>query len=320
MLATGTITARHRWCLHLVLQILKTHLQLEDPLFFIVRSEFACMVRKLGSTVAFKHACKVSDLSFKFLIWFMLPHQIIVAVLVGSGCTWVGPLILALTLLLSILSLRRRLLHGLYTRIRSHNSLRSPFFLRRWPVLAWTLGILSRIRGFRLSSCLMCRLIFCFRPILTLNLCLLLNVFSCPFSLLRILLFLFTLLLRLHDVVHEVVEVFIIDLFVSVVILRRICLKLLALAFISSPFLLPTSLPLPHAVKVISSTILGKAAAHTFSALSLPLMHLKLVAIIECLIAGERSPFTWSAHRLLVLLLPLQLLLLLHKLGARVLV
>lgn len=139
MLATGVTTARWRRCLHLVLQILKTHLQLEDPLFFVVRSEFTCMVCELRSAVAFELSCKVSDLSFKLLIRFLLPRKIIVAVQVGSGCTWVGPLILALTLLLSIL---RRLWHGFYTRIRSHTFLRPPFFLRRRPVLAWTLRIL----------------------------------------------------------------------------------------------------------------------------------------------------------------------------------
>ena len=172
----------------------------------------------------------------------------------------------------------------------------------------------------------MYRLIFVFWTISPLNclaflLSFFLIVFSCPFTLLRLLLVLFTLLLRLHDVVHKVVQVFIIHLFVSVVILCRLCLKLFALAFVTSTFLLAAPLPLPcYPVEVISHAIFGITSAHALSALRLSLMHLKLVAVMECLITGRSGPLSCRAHRLLVLLLSLQLLLFLHEFSTRVLV
>ena len=95
--------------MHLVLEIKQAQLQLDDPLFLIVRSQLADVVCQLCSTVAFKLASEISDLSFKFQIGLVLPHQFVVAVVVRAGCARIR---LALTLSLRSLCLRDRFLHG----------------------------------------------------------------------------------------------------------------------------------------------------------------------------------------------------------------
>ena len=113
---------------------------------------------------------------------------------------------------------------------------------------------------------------------------------------------------------------------IGVVVLGRLCIELFPLALVAGAFLLSSPLPLPRcSIKVVGDAILGVASTHAFSALRLSLVHLKLVAVVICLVAGGccRSlvvPFAGGAHLLLVLLLTLQLLLLLHELRARVLV
>ena len=191
--------------------------------------------------------------------------------------------------------------------------------------------LLLRFRGRWLSCCRLDWLTFGDGAILTLNWLtfhhwFFLDVVSSSLALLCLFLVFFTLLLRLHNVVHKVVEVLIIHLLICVVVLGRLCIELLPLALVPGAFLLSSSpLPLPrYPVKVIGDAVLGVASTHALSALRLSLVHLKLVAVVKCLVAGgcRRSlvPFPGGAHLLLVLLLTLQLLLLLHKLRARVLV
>ena len=128
---------------------------------------------------------------------------------------------------------------------------------------------------------------------------------------LRFLLVLFPILLRLHDVVHEVIDVLIIHLLVGVVIFGRLLLifsRLLTL-FICT-FLLDTSLVCPTIrIKVIFRAILSQAATITLAIrLSLPLMILELYAIIKVLLTSDTPTITALLIRLLLLLLLLLLL------------
>jgi hypothetical protein len=191
--------------------------------------------------------------------------------------------------------------------------------------------LLLRFKGRGLSRCRLDWLTFGNGAILTLNRLTFHHFFFFDFvslALLGLLLVFFTLLLRLHNVVHKVVEVLIIHLLVGVVVLGRLCIKLLPCALVVSPagaFLLGSPRPLPrYAVKVVGDAVLGIAPTHAFSTRRLSLVDLKLVAVVKCLVAGGCCrclvAFPCGAHLLLVLLLTLQLLLLLHELCARVLV
>ena len=152
--------------------------------------------------------------------------------------------------------------------------------------------------------------------------------------------------LRLHDVVHQVVDVLIIHLLFRVVIdfLLRLALAGL-LALVVRSFLLSAALMHPICrVEVILRAILSQAATITLciAPLHLPLMIFELYAVLENLFACRNVVIRVSllasfsigalscvvaAHLLLLLgllslllLLALELLLLLHEVGARVLV
>ena len=153
-----------------------------------------------------------------------------------------------------------------------------------------------------------------------------------PLTLLGLLLVLLALLLRLHDVVHQVVDVLIIHLLVRVVKLRTLSLVLLRLPLICAPFLLCIALPLvPQKVVVRNLTIVCLAAAHALSVMHGSLMIRELVTIREsvlaCAIVGIAvgalvvSVLSIASHLLLiVLLLSLNLKLLGREVSLSVLV
>ena len=118
--------------------------------------------------------------------------------------------------------------------------------------------------------------------------------------------------------------------------LSRYRLSLFGLALFCGSLLLCRSLSFAYSPKVVHGTVLGKAPTHAFAMLELSLMGLELLAVVEdflvfaclctsdilillCSIGGRISLRT--PHLLLVLLLlAFQLLLLLHEIGASVLV
>lgn len=162
----------------------------------------------------------------------------------------------------------------------------------------------------------------------TLGCCLGCNVFvgrllDSPLSLLLLLLVLFAFLLRLQNVVHQVIDVLIIHLLVCVVKLLVLGLELFALTFVAATLRLVSSLALRRPVEVVHRTILRRAATHAPATLSRPLVVLEFSAIAELILTRRvctLGPFTGLGLSHLILLLPLQLLLLLNELGASVLV
>ena len=105
---------------------------------------------------------------------------------------------------------------------------------------------------------------------------------------LRLLLVFLTILLRLHDVVHQIIDILIIHLLFGVIefcLLRLVFARLLALVICS--FLLSHS---TRRIKVILATVLGEAATIALVAtLHFPLMILELNAIVEDLFACYSS-------------------------------
>ena len=92
---------------------------------------------------------------------------------------------------------------------------------------------------------------------------LLLGIFDGSLGLLRFLLVLFTFRLRLHDIVHQVVNVLIINLLVRVIVLGSHRLLPLGLALVVDSLLLTPLTFHIYTIKMIHCTIFGIALAFT---------------------------------------------------------
>jgi len=141
---------------------------------------------------------------------------------------------------------------------------------------------------------------------------------------LLLLLLVFLALLRvLADVVHEFFDGLIIHLLVRAVELLALSLVLFVLApFVAAPFRCVAPLALRDPTEVVHCAVPRVAPTHALVALRLPLVILELGAVVVrvlaslcCAALGTLSPLR-LAHLILLLLLPLQLLLLLHEICA----
>lgn len=149
------------------------------------------------------------------------------------------------------------------------------------------------------------------------------SFFGSALPLLLLLLVLFAFLLRLQNVVHQVIEILIIHLLVCVVKLLILGLELFALTFVAAALWLIPSLALRSPVEVVHFTVLRRAATHAPAILSRPLMAFEISAIAELILTRRVctfGPFGGLGLPHLVLLLPFQLLLLLNEFRASVLV